>query len=96
VSTFLFADLHEILFVGNFANSTQSMMESHIYCWTTNDFLNFGGDISSEIQKITIYGLTGEIVNQVNQALTSAIALNNLPKGIYFVKLNNQTLKFVR
>ena len=82
-----------------FVNST-SQNDFEIYPNPNNG--NFEVELkngSNVNAKITIYNIVGKLIyeNDVNDTtLIKSIKLNNVPNGIYFVKLKSNTVNFTK
>ena len=62
-----------------------------------NGELHLAGYGLEAISSVQIYSMEGKLVQTVNQNFKNSkkIILQNLPKGVYFLKVNAQTLKFI-
>lgn len=51
--------------------------------------------LNANPSKVEIYSITGQLVQSVDKISNSEIQLNNLTKGIYILKIDHQTAKFI-
>jgi CubicO group peptidase (beta-lactamase class C family) len=66
-----------------------------IYPNPGNELIHIVGNLNpKELNTIKIYGIDGSLINQVSQSQT--INITQLSKGIYFIQINNQRVKFVK
>lgn len=61
-----------------------------------NNELRFKGVTSDDVQGITIYNLNGQRVYAAKQSLNNPVPLSNLSKGIYLIRTQSQTIKFIK
>ena len=62
-----------------------------------NGELNVKGKDLAAIQTVNIFDFTGKLVQTINQPFKNStrISLKNLPKGVYLLKADNSTAKFI-
>jgi len=95
-STSFFLDkLKEIRFNRNSTSTQKTLFNSTIKYWLSHDELWIEGE-DLDNKRLSIYSVSGRLMSQLNYQLNTPIYVGNLPKGVYLIRLNNQTIKFIR
>ena len=97
-SDFYFSDIKKITFneEGTTSIETQNASTASIFPNPVKDNLIIQNAESIYGSDIYIYSMTGVLINKLSQWNGEAIDTSHLSSGVYFVKTNSTTLKFIK
>ncbi|MCI6671553.1 MAG: T9SS type A sorting domain-containing protein [Prevotella sp.] len=87
-----------IQFVGltNKIDKPKSNTAAQLKIYQEGNFLYLSGLSAMEKANVAIFDLSGQIVLQTKVAEKEAIDATNMKAGVYIIKANNTTLKFIK